>query len=207
MSVITRIELAERLGKPTNYLSVYIKRGQLIELDGKIDLDNVINQKFLLKQNHLSTLPPREVSPPIEKLKYTEDERKEIITHKVKTEKEKVKKQMSIFALDEEKKEKEIEKLAVDIQIKELQLRKMQGDLLPFEIVRELVSQLAKHLISEFDNATDKILTKISTQTKMSAALISESREFIKKENNLAQKKAVELTKKSIEVVVNEMKE
>jgi hypothetical protein len=207
MSIITRVELAQHIGKPTNYLSVYIKRGKLIEVDGKIDLENIVNKRFLARQTHKLEKLPQNITKAVESFKHEEKERKEIVTQKINKENQKTKKQMNVFALDEEKKQKEIEKLTVDIQIKELQFRKMEGELLPFEIVKELVSQMAKHLISEFDNATDNILTRISTQTKMSASLISECREFMKLENNLAQKKAMDLTKKSMEAVIKEMKE
>lgn len=127
------------------------------------------------------------------------------IEERKKLQEKKVKAQVNIFSLEEEKKVKEIEKLAVDIELKNVQLSKLRGELLPYELVRDLIAQLSKNLITEFDNAADVMLTKISSIAKLQPSLVAETREFIKNANNLAQKKAVASTKKQLELVINEI--
>jgi len=198
MPKITKKEFQTLTGKSRNYVNTYIGRGKVIIENDLIDTDNIINIAFienckLLNSGQEGTKPHQEITPQAE-------ERRELQSKIAKS-------QLSKFTLQEQKTEKEVEKLALDIKLKEVQLSKVRGELVPYDVVQELIAQFGKSLVSEFDNAADLVLQKITNQAKLNPALVAESREFIKTANNAAQKKAKVSTLKQMEIILAAIKE
>jgi hypothetical protein len=205
MAKLTRKEFQDLTGKSKNYVNSNIVRGKIIIENNLIDTDNIVNIAFIenvkrLKEGGNAKKEVLQVDKIEREEKPDVAERREIQTKKAQS-------QLSIFNLQEQKTQKEVEKLSVDIQLKEVQLSKVRGELVPYDIVQELIAQFGKALVSEFDNAADLVLQKITNTAKLSPALVAESREFIKTANNAAQKKAKVSTLKQMEIIISSIKE
>jgi hypothetical protein len=205
MAKLTRKEFQDLTGKSKNYVNSNIVRGKIIIENNLIDTDNIVNIAFIENVKRLKE--GGNVKKEVLQVDKIEREEKPDVAERREIQTKKAQSQLSIFNLQEQKTQKEVEKLSVDIQLKEVQLSKVRGELVPYDIVQELIAQFGKALVSEFDNAADLVLQKITNTAKLSPALVAESREFIKTANNEAQKKAKVSTLKKMEIIISSIKE
>jgi hypothetical protein len=187
MALHTRANFCRQLGISGAYLKVNIDRGKVfVNKKNQIDDENPFNIEF------------------VNRVIANRDAKKEPI-EEVKTKESKDTK--TKYELETRKKELEVEHLDVQINIKRITEAKLKGEMIPILVVKEIIAQFAKHLVTEFDNVNDKVLTIIAQKTKMDNSGVSEFRGVIKDEINKAQKQAVDMAKRSMANVIKEMQE
>ena len=121
--------------------------------------------------------------------------------------KNKIEKTTQDRSQDYQLKEIEIAKKKKETRLLEIKEAKALGLVIPTEIVKILFTQHSKSILTAFDNAIDRILTKISKVKKLTNIERSKFRGELKTELNLAVDKSIEQSKKSINKMVLEYTE
>ncbi len=121
--------------------------------------------------------------------------------------KNKIEKTTQDRSQDYQLKEIEIAKKKKETRLLGIKEAKALGLVIPTEIVKILFTQHSKSILTAFDNAIDRILTKISKVKKLTNIERSKFRGELKTELNLAVDKSIEQSKKSINKMVLEYTE
>lgn len=217
MNLISKKDFSALFNKQSNYLSNYIKRGQIVLVDGMIDLDNEVNSDFLLsrqeqmedrgesvqkKRNvHKKKNPPK---PPKKKpapAKKTANLRP-IAVEGAETEEEAA----DQASLSRKIKLADLKKKELESEISQRKLDKELGKSLPTEIVREVVSQMNKSFVDSFKEAVDNYTAEIVHRHRMSADDHAELKKALIKIVNKYSVSSVQRAKRRIEKVIKEMK-
>jgi hypothetical protein len=188
MAIHKRSDLCKQLNISQAYLKVNIDRGKIVlNKDGDIDDSDPFNIEFINKQIDKKNVVQKEPPP--------------------KASKKSTKETLSKYELETRKKQLEVDKLDVEVKIKLIQESKLKGEMLPAPMVKDIFAQHTKHLVSEFQNTMDKVLTRVTQLTKLDNSQVSEFREMITNEINQAQEKAVEISKKAVKNLIQDMTE
>lgn len=199
MALHTKKDFATLCGLKTKDLSVYIKRKKVIVEGDFIDDKNNFNADFLLKFSsrekkivEIVTEPVKIVLPVVE------------ITEKNEKKPAKSRDKLSAYELEREQKIWEIEKKEVDTRIALLKEAKMMGDSIPVDLVKGVVSQLSKAMISSFKDGADNFLIEISKRKGLSGTETAELHGALINIINQSSTNAIIESKKSIKSIVNE---
>lgn len=171
LHLISKKEFGQRCGLSPGNLSNYIKRGDVVVTDKKIDATLPENIGFLDKRL-------RKVN------KTTQDQ-----------------------SIDHQIKQIELEKKTQETRLLKLKEQKTLGVLIPTEMVKILFTQHSKSILTAFDNAIDRILTKISKIKKLTNAERSKLRGELKSELNTSVDKSINESKRNIKQMVSEYTE
>jgi hypothetical protein len=194
--LISRKKFAELAGVDYKIINVYVGRKKIVPSGDYIDTELKPNKLFLEKKG---VNPNGEKILPIPQiLNGREMQHREPNMEGFDT---------SSYGLDAKKKKLEIDKLDVEVKIKRIQESKLKGEMLPAPMVKDIFAQHTKHLVSEFQNTMDKVLTRVTQLTKLDNSQVSEFREMITNEINQAQEKAVEISKKAVKNLIQDMTE
>ena len=121
--------------------------------------------------------------------------------------KNKIEKTTQDRSQDYQLKEIEIAKKKKETRLLEIKEAKALGLVIPTEMVKILFTQHSKSILTSFDNAIERILTKISKVKKLTNIERSKFRGELKTELNLAVDKSIEQSKRSINKMVLEYTE
>lgn len=165
MSIISRVEFAAIVGKSPAYISVNIKRNNVVLVvdgddDGNIDTENVINKRFIRHIKKISKkdkpVTYKDVVETVEtsvKNNKQNSETKE--TRKAKAEQRKKAKDMLEF--EYRKKKAEASKSESDADLKSLAVEKMMGKLMPVELVHQIIKINIQGVFISFENELQNI--------------------------------------------------
>lgn len=182
--LVSKKKFAELTGIRTNHIATLAKRGNIIvEGNGQIDIDNETNKYFYLKKKDKE--PDPEINIPTEESNGL----------------------LGMRELDRIKKSLDIQKATEEIELLKIKKEKAQGIVIPLDLTKDLFSRHIKNMVVEFDNASDRILTMISSKHRLSNEDVAKYRGQIKKEINRAVGETTEATKKEISIIVNEFAE
>lgn len=203
--IYNRYELCEAVSIPTNHLSVLLKRGNIIEVNGQIDTANPVNKKQIEKL--LATKAQRDVKGAIDKkAKIIVREKKTEAPNPVPIEKPfkpspPVSDEAFTGATDLYLKQQliDLKKKEVDTRIAELKEQKLKGQTIPIDVMEEAVSHLGKQLLTAYHLATGQILDEYSHRHRLTPEMRSEMEDRLMTILNYNHKQAIESATKTIQ--------
>jgi hypothetical protein len=206
MPLYSKKEFSDLCNKPTNWLSVYVTRGKVnVNSDGLIDTADAHNRDFLLRYAVVNQTPKSYTIPD----DYAEAE-EPVVTSSTASKKDKPAKQSggedngTRFAVELQLKKAQRDKALQEIELNKLKLEKQRGEVIPTELVRNVITVLAKTNLSAFKNATESVLTVISAKYKISGEDMALFRSQIISSTNEANKEAAVSAKKMVKNIVEE---
>lgn len=149
----TRKDFANLCGITPNDVAVYVRRGQIIERNKKIDTHAPATQEFLLKRKEKNGDLKIEV---LEKEPITDPKEAD------KKEKEFDKKIKERHDLLVKEKSSKISKTELELELLKIKREKTQGKLLPTEIVKVVFAQYSKSIQVAFQQCGENWLVEIS---------------------------------------------
>lgn len=206
MPLYSKKEFSDLCNKPTNWLSVYVTRGKVnVNSDGLIDTADAHNRDFLLRYAAVNQTSKTYTIPD----DYAEAD-DPIVTSSSARKKDKPAKQSggedndTRFAVELQLKKAQRDKALQEIELNKLKLEKQRGEVIPTELVRNVITVLAKTNLSAFKNATESVLTVISAKYKISGEDMALFRSQIISSTNEANKEAAVSAKKMVKNIVEE---
>lgn len=187
-------------------LAVYIGRKKIIEKDGLIDDSDLINALFIEKRLKLIG-EVAEKSPVISKIvpqnldsesksSQSSEENPGEFTNSDRT-------SLPYSELERQKKLADLIKVEADTRLALLKEEKMMGLSIPTDLVKSLIAQLSKSLVSSFKDGADNFLIEISKRKALDINEQSELKKSLVTIINSSSFKAIEESKKTMKSIVN----
>jgi len=199
-TIMKKGAFAKMIGVVASYVDTYVKRGRIVVLANDhtlVDITDPTNAAFAkwVRENKKtkSEVPIEKTKSEIPKINI---ERK--ISEPVTSEAEKTVNKIMI-----RKNEADLEKKLVDIEEKKLKNSKLRGETIPTKMVKDLISQLSKSMISSYKDAAQLLLVEFSHRKKLSASEESEMNGELIKIINISHDRAISETKKQLEVIIS----
>ena len=181
MPLISKTELKKQLNVAHSYISMAIKRGNLIEVGNKIDTDNPVNSYFI--QKRLGKLAPEASEEG--QIKAAD----KLTDLRVISEKIKIKKTNEEYELIKMKKEK------------------LQGSVIPVDVIKSLIINVSESVKLAWTDAAEDMLLQLSARHKLSRSETAELKTMLVKVVNKAVDDSVEDSKKRLRRIQNEYSE
>lgn len=194
MPYYSQSEFAKLIGKSNAYVSTYISRGKILKSGDVIDSTVQKNIDIMMKLgvdvdaiNGATTKRP--TKPPT-------------VTKKPQETKKENSKKIDIsppppentggqYQLDLDKKEAELEFKQVQTRIKLIEEERLRGELIPVDLVSEMISQLSRSIITTYKDSMDKFLIEVSHRKKMSDKDTAELKGLMVEQINKAHDNAI----------------
>ena len=208
MAKYTRREFYELCGVSKAYLANYIKRGTvIIGEDGLIDDKNLYNKAFKDKRVGVPKVEeaPKPTPKPTLKPKKTTATRKRKAVPDSSPDRE-LEESNERWNLDREIKQAELRKKEEEIKKLQAQNAKLSGEQIPTELVKVVFSQHFKSVTTAFHQGADNFIATIAKQTDMTKAQSANLRSDLIAIVNQSVDEAIELSKESVDNIVNEYK-
>lgn len=200
MAIYTVKEFAKACGVTPSYLAVYVKRDQVILTpDGNVDGNHEVNRLFFEKRRKDDPAP---VMNGPESIKSSPASPPPVFTNPSSSGEF-----MTFDSIAKQKEKLAMEKLSTEVRLNRLKEEKMLGELIPTDLVKPLVAQYAKSMITAFKNATENLIKEISKKHNISTADTADIRHRLVPIINQASTEAVEHTMKEIRNIQNEIAE
>ncbi|MBC7486079.1 MAG: hypothetical protein H7282_04950 [Cytophagaceae bacterium] len=208
MPFYTRSQFADLCGiekkNARAYISTNIKRGRIVLSGELIDDELEVNKDFLARalvnaekreqpQQEESTnesAPGPKVSKPI----YPDQPGKNL--QKPNT--------TGNMSIEKALKQQEFEKKQVETRILNIKEQKLIGEVIPTDLVKMLFTQHSQSITTEFNNSISDLVTLFAKRNGMNTNELAEMRGQIVVIINTAVDKAVNLSKKNINNIINE---
>lgn len=201
---ISFADFAAQIGKSTNWCSNYIRRNQLV-VEGErpkqtVDLDNEINQAFYIKWK--GKIDPNTPLPePIQEQKPVNHQQpKPQTTSNGTTDTASA----SEFELNKLKKMREIESKEIEIRLKLLDEKKKMGELIPVDLVKNVVSTHSRSITTSFKDGLERMITVLTSKHKFTLEEVAELRSDMVKVINKGIDTAIDRSKKDLRKIINE---
>jgi hypothetical protein len=189
MAFYTKHDFGSLTGFKTNNLSNYIKRGKVILTGGLIDDSIPQNASFLKKfSERAKNIIVASDTSAIKKESSTKNSASS----------------STIYGMELKLKRAELAKKAADTIHVQLKIDKLTGASIPTDLVKGVVSQLSKSLISSFKDGADGFLIEISKRKSLTINETAELRGVLINVINQSSTKAIAECKKNIRTIVNE---
>lgn len=213
MPIFSRREFAEQCGVTPTYITQYIKRGKIkLDSNGNIDSSLPMNKDFMLaraskpskaktpkkelpdkKKPKAPPSPKEKVKPPNSNqpaagLDWTPDEIEAMGKYQL---------EVQMKNLDLEKKEQEVE-------INKLKIQKLRGEVVPTDLVREVLKRHTKSLTTAFHQGADNFIMTITKISGMSREEMAGIRGELIEIVNKAVADAIDESKQEVDNIVNE---
>ncbi len=200
MALYSKKDFANLCGIKTNQLSVVISRGNIILTGDLIDETNAKNSAFLQKQ--------REKQLKISESPIPKESKKENITESAPVPPvqkfKKKKNDLSIYSLDQEIKIADLQKKEVDTRIALLKEEKLIGASIPTDLVKSVISNLSKSMISSFKDGADQFIIEISKRKNLTVVESAELKGKIVEIINMCSSKAISESRKNLKNIIIE---
>lgn len=147
--------------------------------NGKINLEQYDNQQFLLDKLEKKLVAPPTGTNNVEALNDTK-------------------------ALAIEKSKATLLKTQKENQLLDMRISKQQGEVIPVDLVQDLVKRLTKNFAVSFHTGVEGTLTLFASQYELSNATVASYRKRLKEIANNTSKEIIDLTKKEIDFMVSE---
>ena len=171
MPYYSQSEFAKLIGKSNAYVSTYIRRGKILKSGDVIDStvqENIDIMKKLgvhvdaingatskrLKKTPTVTKKPQKIEKETSKIVVLDPQPSENSGGQ--------------YQLDLDKKEAELEFKQVQTRIKLIEEARLRGELIPVDLVSEMISKLSRSIITSYKDSMDKFLIEVNHRKKMS---------------------------------------
>lgn len=199
MALYNKREFSVLCGIETKNLSVYISRKKVVLNENDlIDDKNQINAAFIIKAS--AKIENKSVDPVVYEAKVIRN------TPKNTEEQEEDNENLSIAALDRKKLELDIEKKQADLEKVVLSNSRAKGEVIPFGLIKPLITQNNQSLTTEFKNAADGIILEIAKKKDLSSIEVAELNGVLVSVINNAIRKATELSIKNLDIIIEDYK-
>lgn len=201
------------------HLNTYISRNKvIIEDDGMIDIDNEINQAFVMSRLSIKeNNDTKQVTPP-EKKTVAKKPNKLKVNSKTKSfDSEEIKEfeevdnrsevevsKMTMAELQTEKERRTVRKLGEEIELKRIQKEKLMGVVIPTDVVKSVFARQMKAVTTAFYQGVKDITITTAHRFKASKQDIGDMNKELIDIINASIKESRELGLKEIESIVNE---
>jgi hypothetical protein len=184
MAKIHKREIKKLYGLSDAYITVYVKRGNLVvDKDGYVDDEHPVNVAFMAKRVG-KTKPSKQHGTA------TPAKAEKLLVEKI--------------ALVDEKTQADIERIRTVTELNRLKIEKQEGENIPTELVMPLVSQFAHSMIGAFKNGMEAMLVEIGHKKKLTNAEMADLRKVLTATINRAASDGVEDARKATGNIVNE---
>ena len=172
-------------------INMCVKRGEIITSGSKID-DTIPQNKIWLEKQQASRgifeKPVIKTTPFVE-------------------EKPTQKSRYNSLSIESEIKKADLEKKQKDIKLADLKIAKLEGELIPTDLVRTVISELSEAMKIAYMDAMENYTTVIARQTKLSIAKESEIKKHFTRIINDTLDRQVVIAIKSVKKIVDEYSE
>lgn len=193
MALYSRKEFLELCGheydnSARSKISMWIKRGSIIETNGKIDDSIPKNRDWVIKQkdSRAAKDSPDTQDPEIE------------------TNGQLPLEGMLAGSIDRRLKLHQIEKLKVDTRIQELKEEKIRGEVVPVDIIKNLFRTHTQSIITSQKDSIEEMLINIAAETRLSGEGLARLRGKMVLSLNTSVDKAIIATEKNMQSMVDE---
>lgn len=213
-------ELSKLIGVTQGYISQYISLGKVIsdKSTGVDSIDIAIpeNEHFVLKvyNKNKEKIEAKKNMVPVAKplgapKQTTKKKRGSLGVHRREPTQDFESNEPEIsgsgsFGLDAEKKRAEIKWKKLQTKKIEMELAKMRGDYIPTELVRNLIMQFSRSIISTYKEGAEAFLIEISHRKKLTIQDESEMKGELISIINKSHDSAIERAKNELTSIVNE---
>lgn len=212
MALYKKAEFAAECKVDTAYISVMLKRGKVIEDDGKIDSTDPINQAFIRHQQELAAKRAHKEDP--ENSGKTPKMAEFIGKTPKKLRQNKTRKQATnsaVSAVVTEKFNVELDerrartaKAQQEMQLLKMKEQKLSGQLIPTELVANTLRQLLQSVMVSFSDGADALIVDIAKSLKIDRERMADLRKRLKHITNEAVNRSVTDAQKNIQNIVQE---
>lgn len=207
MALYTRSEYAKFVGISKANVSTYIKRSKIFvdpETD-KIDSLHPQNNDFQKQREaialqKLSSEAPTKKEAPIKKSIEQQSQPKQVAKKPVLTG-ESV---QSKYLLDLRKTEVEIIKKEVDIKLAEQKLSVLQGNTVPIDLIKTIISQYSKAMITNYKSFSEQMISDLCHENRISDPVRIKFLGKFKTALNATHSKATNDAKTQLKLVIGE---
>lgn len=216
MALHTKKQFADDCGITTRYLSVDIKRGNVIIQrvgdEDYIDDTNEQNAAYLQKKKELEQKRAAKKiikAPPAEQLQIKEDPAP-VLDEKAaaeKKQKEFTDTSIGLMALDKEKTTLANEKAREEIELLKMKKQRLQGEVIPTDLVKNVLKQHTKSISSSFRQAADNFLTRIASEKGISRTEMASYRGDMVAMINTAIEDSIKISMNGITQIIQEFSE
>lgn len=201
MATFSKSEFAELCGMKATAFSNAIKRGKVkVNAEGKIDDKEEMNSSFL----KIKLLEKRSKLAAEQDEDRSEEEMEEQMTVLDAVANEKMDDVGDAFGLTNKIKQQQLNKLVEEVAVLKAKNEKMQGEVIPTDLVKMVIVQHTKSIVSEFYNAADSLLMKVSKIKGLDRNEMAELRGELVGVINTASTDSIVSSKKMIKNIVNE---
>ena len=201
MGLHSKKDFAKMCGMKTGHLTTYISRGKVVQrADDKMIDDAVgINSDFLSHRRETQ----------VDKIKSGADS-----PGKTPTSKPKNPDAPELFddppdeytTLQNRKARADLNKKLIDIKSATLGYQILKGKHIPTEMVRDVIMELGKSILTNYKDAADAILTEFAHRTALSSTDFAEMKGVLVENLNTAHHKAITAAGKQVVAIVSDFK-
>jgi phage terminase Nu1 subunit (DNA packaging protein) len=199
-------QLGKIIDKSPQWINEYVKRNQLVMVDRRVDTENKINKTFVAKWLRVKATNAKIKSDNKKPVKIDlggfeiELPAAEITTTKIN---ESIGvSNLEEVDLDREKKVAEIEFKKAQTEQTALKNAKMRGEMLPTDLVLQIITTLARSTQMAYRSAGEGLLTEIAHRHKMSAKYLADYKSELIESINQAHESGVEAAEREIHNLV-----
>jgi hypothetical protein len=207
MALYTKKEFAKLCEIETKDLSNYIRRGKVVlTSDEKIDSELLDNVYFLDKRRELLAKKKDELKLPSEEqaLNNRTAEKKATAPQSKFDFPTEIAPVSKNYQIDGDIKTQELEKSKIQTDILRAKREKMSGELVPTDLIRNLIGNHSKSITIAFQNAAENFLIKIAKKKGFEIEEKAELRKELIEIINTAVSDSIELSQKMLKSIVAE---
>lgn len=219
MALLTKAQFADKIDRPSNFLSVYITRKEVVIHSGEgkkalIDDEHPVNYAFLIKKGAQNLTKPKENTE-----KTTENVVYNAVIVEESGEKAGKKKQPSngkdaadvymknLALVEEEKARVSLEKQRGELEKINLYNQKARGELLPIALFRPLLARNNQNLTTTFKNTAEELISNMAKKKEFSLEERAELSAQLLSGINKAITDAHDMTVQNLETIIDDYKE
>lgn len=216
MALLTKAQFAEKINRPSNFLSVYITRKEVLIHSGEgknalIDDTNATNYAFLIKKGAKEIVKTGENEAKTEVYNAVvvddgskKDDKKKLPSNG-KDANEVLMKNLAL--LEEEKVRISVEKQKEELEKIRVFNQKARGELLPFELFKPLLARNNQNLTTTFKNLAEELISNMAKKKDFSAEERGELVQFLLEGINTAIGDAGKATIESLDIIIEDYKD
>lgn len=216
MALLTKAQFAEKINRPSNFLSVYITRKEVVIHSGSgknalIDDTNPVNYAFLIKKGakDMANGVEKEEKPQVYHAVVVEDgdkaSKKTKPASNGKDANEVYMKNLAV--LEQQKAEIQVKKQREELEKISLFNQKARGELLPFALFKPLLARNNQHLTTTFKNLAEELISDMTKKKSFSSEERGELTKLLLNGINRSINEANDMTVKSLDIIIEDYKE
>ena len=211
MPLYSRPDFSKVIGMSTSNLSNYIKAKKVL-LSGEFINTDLPQNKYWIEQRYQTLRrKKKQVTDDLIALAATSDPMEHIEEDQEGRPRRGTKTEAAPTSdwtlLEIEKKQVDIERQKTQIDLNRLKIQKQEGELIPTELMKPIISQLAMSFVASFKQASENLITEIGHKKKMKADDIADIRSRLGFIINTASTNGVEDAKKQVSAIAEEVSE